>query len=225
MEIKIKKLKQKTVIGLVVILAMGFSSCSSEEIENTPFTETYGKSNLVVNPDGTESLILNTGEVITLEDTTTYVLDFNQMLTNDSTKTEDISSSTRGVYYTGFDRKFIEKKNKKYLLKGLEKYGIDPNTIYVGKYNTYYKDLPARSGYSILPSNKKYLTEPTPCMGFNPPSLTNIGYHISSYTSTVETAMTYSFYVVSDASGIKWNKNVPCNPEDYIWFFQYVVDE
>ena len=199
-------------------------SCSSDEFEEIPSSDLEAKSAITKNADGTELLILKTGQPILLDDTVTYVLDFGKNA-EENLSQEKESNLTRAVYYTGFDRKYIEKKNKKYLLKGLEKYGINPNTVYIGKFNTYYKDLPAKNGYSILPSNKKYTTEPKSCMGFNPPSLVNVGFHITTSSPTIETAITTSFYVVCDQAGISWNRDIPCNPENYIWFFQYVADE
>lgn len=224
MEIYIKKLRQFLSTVLTLGLMFCLYSCSSDEFEESPLSDLEAKSAIIKNADGTESLILKTGQSILLEDTVTYVLDFSKNV-EEKLLQENDGNLTRAVYYTGFDRKYIEKKNKKYMLKGLEKYGINPNTVYIGKFNTYYKDLPAKSGYSILPSNKKYATEPKSCMGFNPPSLVNVGFHITTSTSAIETAITSSFYVVSDQAGISWNKDVPCNPENYIWLFQYVADE
>lgn len=107
----------------------------------------------------------------------------------------------------------------------MEKYGISPNTIYIGKFITYYKELPVPKGYSLFPSNSKYETEN--CMGFNPPSLTNVGFHtiVPDTWTGYETGITQIFYVVSDASGISWNKNVPCNPTDFIWYFRSIENE
>lgn len=224
MEIHIKKLRQFLSIVLALVLMFCLNSCSSDEFEENSLSGLEAKSAIIKNADGTESLILKTGQSILLEDTVTYVLDFSKDV-KEKLLPKNEGNLTRAVYYTGFDRKYIEKKNKKYMLKGLEKYGINPNTVYIGKFNMYYKDLPAKNGYSILPSNKKYASEPNSCMGFNPPSLVNVGFHITNSTSTTETAMTSSFYVVSDQAGISWNRDVPCNPESYIWFFQYVADE
>lgn len=224
MEFYIKKSRQLLTIVLALGLTFCIFSCSSYEFENIVHMNSNDTSAIIKNVDGTESLTLDTGESIMLEDTVTYVLDFSK-IANETLIQENVETLTRGVYYTGFDRKTIVKKNKKYMLKGLEKYGIYPNTVYIGKFNTYYKDLPAKNGYSIFPSNKRYTTETTPCMGFNPPSLVNVGFHINASSSTTETAITSSFYVVSDQAGISWNKDVPCNPDNYIWFFQYVADE
>lgn len=110
------------------------------------------------------------------------------------------------------------------MLKGLEKYGIDPHMTYVGKYNDYYKSLPARDGYFIHPQNKKYKTEDPVHMGFIPASLTNFGFSIIESNEAFEVVATSIFYVDSDIRGIKWHKNVPCEPEDFIWYFQYIEE-
>lgn len=224
MEIYIKRIRQFAITVLAIGITYCMFSCSSCELEESSTLNLMDASAFARNDDGTESLTLNTGQTIILEDTVTYVLDFSKDV-SENLSIENVPNITRAVYYTGFDREILEKKNRKYILKGFEKFGLDPNTTYVGKFNTYYKDLPARNGYSILPSNKKYDSETTPCIGFNPPSHVNVGFHIDASSSTTETAVTTSFFVVSDQAGIAWNRDVPCKPDEYIWYFQYIADE
>lgn len=107
------------------------------------------------------------------------------------------------------------------MLKGLEKYGIDPHMTYIGRYDTYYKRLPAKKGFFIRPLNKNYYEEDTSRMGFVPASLTNFGFSISESNETIEVGATTLFFVTSDVNGITWNKNVPCQPQDFIWYFEY----
>lgn len=110
-------------------------------------------------------------------------------------------------------------------MKGVEKYDISPTIVYIGKFIMYYKNLPVPKGCSLLPSNSKYNNENS--MGFNPPSMNKVGFHttIPDTWNGYETGLTQIFYVNSDISGIYWNKNVPCNPEDFIWYFRAIADE
>lgn len=56
---------------------------------------------------------------------------------------------------------------------------------------------------------------------FVPASLTNFGFSISESNETIEVGATTLFFVTSDVNGIIWNKNVPCQPQDFIWYFEY----
>ncbi len=119
----------------------------------------------------------------------------------------------------------IEPKDyKKYAISGLEKWGISPTNIYIGKYIDYYKDLPVTKGYMIVPTNSKYKTENN--MGFNPPSTTQ-GFHTivpDSWTG-YESGITQIFYVKCDISGISWNRNIPCDPNDFVWYYKSISEE
>lgn len=220
-----KALKKLSVSLLTVSLGIGVCACESEEVEPQVHTSLEnGVIGLNYCDDGSQYIRTDKGEIIMLTDTVTHVLDFTEYLGDESNDVIDYIIPTRAVEYKGFDYQSIQKDNKKYMLNGLERFGFSPNVVYVGKFNYYYKNLPARSGYYISPNNRKYANLVQPYMGFNPPSITDVGYHIYSSTSTVEVGITTLFYVVSDISGISWNKNVPCSPEELTWYFQYVEE-
>ena len=212
------------VIAFVGIMSVLVGACTSDALDdaNALADSAVVKNALVKNADGTETVILSNGEQIVLEDTTTYVINFDTV--NMGNDIDDVMVS-RAIVPTGYDRESKPKDNKKYLLKGLEKYGINPTTVYIGKFITYYKDLPVSKGYSLFPSNNKYATENK--MGFNPPSLSKVGFHttVPDTWTGYETGVTQIFYVNSDISGIYWNKNVPCNPADLTWHYRAIPDE
>mgnify|MGYP006872114854 FL=1 len=224
MEFYSKKMNKMLVIALVGIMSIFVGACTSDALDdaNALADNAAVKDALVKNADGTETVILSNGEQIVLEDTTTYVINFDNI---NMTGGFDDTMVSRGILYTGYDREAKPKDYKKYLLGGLEKYGINPTTVYIGKFITYYKDLPVSKGYSLLPSNSKYANENS--MGFNPPSLNKVGFHttIPDTWNGYETGVTQIFYVNCDISGIYWNRNVPCNPDDLIWYFRSIADE
>lgn len=210
------------VIASTIAISLFISSCSSDEPFANSSNEHSIENALKKNADGSESIILPNGEVIVLEDTITHTITFDPSCLDTIGTEEEMSS--RGILYTGYDRESKPKDYKKYLLKGLEKWGINPTTVYIGKFITYYKDLPVQKGYSLFPSNSKYANEN--CMGFNPPS-TTVGFNIVSpetWTGTA-TGITQIFFVNCDISGISWNKNIPCNPDKFIWYFRSIIDE
>lgn len=211
------------VIASTMAISLFISSCSSDEPFANSSNEHSIENTLVKNADGSESIVLQNGEVIVLEDTITHIITFDPSYLDNIGTEEEMSS--RGILYTGYDRESKPKDYKKYLLKGLEKWGINPTTVYIGKFITYYKDLPVQKGFSLLPSNTKYANENS--MGFNPPSLTTVGFHttIPATWTGYETGVTQVFYVNCDISGIYWNKNVPCNPDKFIWYFRSIADE
>lgn len=217
-----KKVLMAVSISIMTIIMVACSSDAPNDA-STLIDDISVQNALIKNADGSETIILSNGEQIVLEDTITHVMNFD--MSNTENDNNDVMLPTRGILHTGYDREDKPKDNKKYMLKGLEKYGISPNTIYIGKFITYYKDLPVSKGYSLFPSNSKYETEN--CMGFNPPSLTNVGFHtiVPDTWTGYETGITQIFYVVCDASGISWNKNVPCNPTDFIWYFRSFENE
>ena len=224
MELYSKIMGKMLVIALVGIMSFFVGACTSDALDdaNALADNTAIQNALVKNADGTETIILSNGEQIVLEDTTTYVINFD--IANIENGIDDVMVS-RAIVPTGYDRESKPKDNKKYLLKGLEKFGINPTTIYIGKYITYYKDLTVPEGYSLLPSNSKYANENK--MGFNPPSLTKVGFHTTAPDTWTgkETGVTQIFYINCDASGISWNKNVPCNPADLTWYYRAIPDE
>ncbi|MCH5227532.1 MAG: hypothetical protein J1F16_06955 [Muribaculaceae bacterium] len=207
-----------TFMGLSFI----FCSCSTDDPNVDASNFSSAENILLKNSDGNESLCLPNGEMIVLEDTITYIIQFDTNNLSYFSCEDEIK--TRGILYTGYDRESIPKDYTKYILKGLDKWGIDPNTVYIGKFINYYKNLPVSKGYSLLPSNTKYATENS--MGFNPPSLT-VGFHttIPETWNGYETGVTQILYVYCDASGISWNKNIPCNPDQFIWYFRAIPDE
>lgn len=218
------KMNKMLVIAIGVMSTFG-GACTSDALDdaNDLINDASTKIGLVKNADGTETIILSNGEQIILEDTTTYIINFEATYLENMI--DDNMVETRAVAPTGYDRQVIPSKNKKYLLLGLEKFGISPTTTYIGKYITYYKDLPVSKGYSLLPSINKYANVNK--MGFNPPSLTTIGFNTiapSAWTG-FETGVTQIFYVKSDAAGITWNRNVPCNPTDLTWYYRAIPDE
>ncbi len=220
MEFYNSKLKHLLLIGGILL---SLNACTSDEFTEPEPNE---MSKLYTNNfDGSPIITLSDGEQIVLKDTTTYVMHFD--VENCSLNSENGAILSRGIAPTGYDREVKPSDYKKYLLSGLEEWGISPNTIYVGKFVTYYKDLPVSNGYSIFPSNTKYSTLTTDCMGFNPPSLTSIGFHttIPDTWTGYETGITQIFYVKTDMSGIDWNMNIPCDPNDLVWYYRQIENE
>lgn len=202
---------------LILLLAFFISACTYEE----PFKKQSKGTSLVKNSNGTETVFLDNGEEIILQDTNTYIINYNLNQVEELLACE--SGSSRGVAPTGYDKKDEPKDYKKYQIGGLEKWGINPNNIYIAKYIYYYKNLPVNKGYYLSPTNSKY--KENPVMGFNPPSQT-LGFHtdIPDTWTGYETGITQVLYVNCDLSGISWNKNIPCNPSDFVWYYK-VIEE
>lgn len=209
-----------TLVSSVVNLPL-LTACSqsSEDVDEIPVVENA----LIKNHDGTETLILSTGEQIVLEDTVTHIVNFTGVDRTLGIVSNACTIESRAIAPTGYDRAVIQKDNKKYLLKGLESYGISPTTVYIGKFNTYYKELPVSQGYTVVPQTKKCAENK--CMGFIP-STYKIGFsHIDEGKAGYETGITQIFYVAADVSGIAWNKNIPCNPQNLIWYYTEAILE
>lgn len=204
-----------TLVSSVISLPL-LTACSqsSEDVDETPVVENA----LIKNHDGTETLILSTGEQIVLEDTVTYLIDFTKLKEPKVPMEGSVSGiESRAIFPTGYDRAVIQKDNKKYLLKGLEAYGVSETMVYIGKFNTYEKDISVPTGYVIVADDET--CKDKRCMGFNPPT-TQIGFNlVSSSMSGYKTGITQIFYIVSDISGVAWNKNVPCNPQNLVWCY------
>lgn len=111
MEIYIKRIRQFAITVLAIGITYCMFSCSSCELEESSTLNLMDASAFVRNDDGTESLTLNTGQTIILEDTVTYVLDFSKDV-SENLSIENVPNITRAVYYTGFDREILEKKNR-----------------------------------------------------------------------------------------------------------------
>lgn len=220
MEFYSKKVTALLKLSSVIALSLCLGACSSDDSETLINSNKVG---IETDFDGYETVSVSNGERIILEDTVTYHLCFgeNQNFVVD----EENDHLSRGILLTGYDSMNAPDKYTKYLISGLEKWGINPTTIYIGKLIQYYKKLPVSKGYSIFPSNSKYSSENR--MGFNPPSMDIVGFHTLAPAewNGYETAVTQLLYINCDASGIYWNKNVPCNPDDFIWYYRQIENE
>lgn len=172
---------------------------------------------------GPEMLVTNDGEKILLTDTVTHVLRFDSVQEVDASAIHAMGY----VHYlsdTGFDRSRIQDDYKKYRLIGLEWLNIDPNTVYVGCFNDYYKDMELPSGYSLYPERygKGYITPN--CMGFKENS-TQPGYDfLTTREANVVSGRTQLLFLRATTSGISLNRNVPCEPDALIWYYRLIPD-
>lgn len=215
---------QKKWVGLMVptfcIIFGAFCSCSNSEDPAMPDLET-SSVNTFTSDAPNNILMLGDGRMVALEDTLIHELDFSGV--DLSREVEFIASRSFNKEY-GYDKTIPEGngKWKKYLLRGMEEWGIQPNTIYIGRYEIAYKEIPTSPAYIVSPAD--YTTEDAPknAMGWIQGS-SSFGFWTSPTSdATTVNGMTKVFFVNCDLSGRSLNYYIPNDPKYFVWAYDLI---
>lgn len=168
---------------------------------------------------------LSNGEIITLSDTTVYVIDadtFNDAETISEKSSENLftpdSRSTSIFKEFGYDSQEPETGWKKYIFNNWETYGVLPGLIYVGRYVKVHKNLPIEPGTYAMPANYTSANAPKNAMGWNGQTEV-IGFTPTAKSDNIADGVTRIFFLKCDLAGKEYNKMIPANPSDFQWVY------
>lgn len=215
---------QKKWMGLIIptvsIIFGALCSCSNSEDPAMPALETSPVNTFTRNnPNNT--LVLGNGRTVALEDTLTHELDFTGI--DLSREAEFMATRSFNQEY-GYDKTIPEGdgKWKKYILRGMEEWGIQPNAIYIGRYEIVYKGIPTSPAYTVSPTDYTTGDAPKNAMGWIQGSK-SLGFWTSPTSdATIVNGMTKVFFVNCDISGKSLNYYVPNNPKYFVWAYDLI---
>lgn len=218
-------LYQKKWMGLVVLticfISGAFCSCSNSDEPIIPIGDTFTETTLS-DANHCHSLMLGNGRTVELEDTLIHELDFTGV---DLSREVEVfaTRSHDGVEY-GYDKIVPEGdgKWKKYLLRGMEEWGIQPNTIYIGRYEIVYKGLPTSPAYNISPADYNEEGAPKNAMGWIQGSNSFGFWPAQTSDATIVNGLTRVFHVDCDVSGKSLNSYAPNDPKYFVWAYDLI---
>lgn len=208
----------KKFVGLILptvlgILSQTLYSCSTDDEH---LQDTFGYQNVT----------LANGEIITLTDTTTYVLDNNEMNGIVCAKASVDNDETRALYAGlrayGYDSMEPESDWKKYLLSNWTDYGVDKN-IYIGRYVKVHKNLSLEKGTYAKPADYTVDKAPKNRMGWDTAtSYKNpvIGFSATGTSDYIADGTTRVFIIKCDLDGIVLDKYIPADPSTFLWAYE-----
>ena len=226
--------KQLGVIQLLLAMSilLLLISCSSNRDEE--FILENSSVDVRSLPTVGEVITLSNGETIVLQDTTTHVFYLSDLVKGDNNGTLDFANSVVGLASDviqmreyGYDSRIPETTDwLKGRFVGFEEYGVPSNTVYIARFEEIHKDLSIQKNYTVLPNNYQSEDAPKNCMGLLPGG-SGVGFiaNKSSKSEYVMDGVTRILFINCDLSGIQYNKSVPADPNNFVWYYRLISDE
>lgn len=206
----------------LVVLSLCAISCASDTEDELCSSIQKLSSAIIENPDGTQSLLLDTGENIILEDTTTYGTEFNvnkegELYRNKydlkKAAVSPLAIEWETVVYEGQPTISTNKKQK-VLMSDLASGGFGYG-VYICDVASVYIDLSVPNPDDVVIQG----TDDNRCGYYGSTANNNIkrGTTVNDrFTEdrTKQRVLTYCYYIRSNSLGMTINKWVPCSPEN-----------
>ena len=202
----------------VVTICIGVSSCTSDKEDDFCISTQETPTGLIDNTNGTQSLLLDTGEILILEDTTTYVYDVVQ---NDITGFNSFKNNTisplaiewETVVYNGQPEK-LTNNNQKVLMSNATSGGLG-HGVFICDVTSLFIDVsvpkPDDEVIQGVNDNRCGYNGNT---GSNEAIRGTIVNDRFKEDRTIQRVLTYCYYIKYNTLGLPINKWVPCPPSD-----------
>lgn len=220
MEVSYQKKWMGLVVPTICFIFGAFCSCTNSDEPIMQTGKTFSEESMS-NAYSNYSMVLGNGRIVELEDTLIHELDFTGV---DLSREVEFTATRSFNQVYGYDKIVPDGdgKWKKYLLRGMEEWGIQPNTIYIGRYEIVYKGIPTTPAYTVSPADYNQEGAPKNAIGWIQGS-GSFGFWTSPTSdATIVNGMTKVFFVNCDISGRSLNYYAPNDPKYFVWAYDMI---